>query len=809
MFNIRSIIALAALLGDFVALAANEQAPVSFEKDIRPIFREHCYRCHGATQQKAGLRLDLGFTTTPWAGESGPILQAGSSASSRLIRLLHGEDEAIAAMPYKSEPLSSQEIERLTLWVDQGASIPKDLETDSLLHWSFIPPSRPKLPSVNQDQWPKNPIDFFILARLEAEGLTPSHEAAPETLLRRIHLDLLGIPPTEMAVRSVGSGWSESDYQGWVLDLLQSPHHGERWGRHWLDVARYADSNGYSIDGERTMWRYRDWVIEAINTNMPFDEFVIEQLAGDLLPHATQSQRIATGFHRNTQINQEGGIDPEQFRMESVFDRVATTGSAFLGLTLGCAQCHDHKFDPISQEEYYQLFSFFNNQDEPNIPAPTHQESLKLAEWEARSEALNQEMEAYEQALPDKILNWEKFFNESDTETAPEDIAAILNKLPSQRNEQEVSALQDAFRKHDKAHAALLKRQAEMGRKRPRVTTAMVLKERENPRQSHLLIKGDFTRPDQPVAAGVPAVLHPLEDSDQPTRLNLARWLVSNKNPLMARVVVNRIWQQYFGVGIVQTENDFGTQGTPPSHPELLDWLACEFMESGWDLKHMHRLITTSAVYRQSSNLRPELMEKDARNLLLARQNRMRLDSEIVRDVALHATGLLERTIGGPSVRPPQPEGVMTLGQVQRKWRADSGENRYRRGMYTFHYRATPHPALSVFDSPDAFSSCTRRIRSNTPLQALTLLNDPAFYEMAEALGKTIASWNLESDEARLTRAFQRCTSRLPSPEEKSMLLDFITREKQRMASSSDSSSEVWLSLARVLLNLDETITRE
>ena len=782
---------------------------VDFASDIRPIFKEHCYRCHGSTQQKAGLRLNLGGSEAPFEGDTGAAWQAGDADASLLVSLIRGEHEDIAAMPYKAEPLPDSQIEQIAHWIDQGALIPSDLPADEQDHWAFVAPSRPDIPQVQETTWPRNPIDSFILHRLETEGMTPSPEANPHTLMRRLFLDLTGLPPAEKDLQSIGQGLSEEAYESWVAECLRSPHYGERWARHWLDVARYADSNGYSIDGERTMWRYRDWVIEAFDRNMPLDQFCIEQLAGDLLPHANQQQLIATGFHRNTQINQEGGIDPEQFRMESIFDRVATTGTAFLGLTVGCAQCHDHKFDPISQKEYYELFSFFNNQDEPNIPAPTHQESLKLVTWESRNDALKQAMADYEASLPAKILNWEKFFNESDTETAPEEIRPVLAKLPSQRSKEEQALLSKQFKANDKDYQSLTKEQERLRRSRPRVTTAMVLKEREEPRQTHLLIKGDFTRPDAPVGPGVPSVLHPLVKKGIPNRLDLARWIVSEKNPLTARVLMNRLWQQYFGVGIVQTENDFGTQGTPPSHPKLLDWLACELMESGWDLKHMHRLITLSATYRQSSRIRPEWMEKDPRNRLLSRQNRMRLESEIVRDVALHAAGLLETTVGGPSVRPPQPEGVMTLGQVQRKWRAEKGANRYRRGMYTFLYRATPHPALSVFDGPDAFSACTRRIRSNTPLQALTLLNDPAFHEMAVAFGKTIASLEGATDLKRIQFAFKRCTSRLPSEKEVATLTAFLEAERERIPTSETSEDPVWFSLARVCLNLDETITRE
>ncbi len=783
----------------------------AFESNIRPIFRDHCYRCHGATQQKGGIRLDLGYTPYTWEGDSGPAWISGNSKESLLIQLLENTHDSLPGMPYKKEALDPTDIQTISQWIDAGAKIPKEVQIDAQRHWAFVKPNKPEIPAVKNVQWPKNPIDFFILSELEKQDLTPSEEAAPSTLLRRLFLDLTGLPPSSRDLASVSTGFSEATYLDWVNDLLSSPHFGERWGRHWLDVARYADSNGYSIDGARTMWRYRDWVIQAINDDMPFDQFTLEQLAGDLIPNATQDQIIATGFHRNTQINQEGGIDPEQFRMESVFDRMATTGSAFLGLTLGCAQCHDHKFDPISQEDYYRMFAFFNNQDEPNIPAPTDEETLQLVSWEKKYNPAKSKLDHFEKTLPDKIWQWEKFFNDEDVESAPKEIRAILKKLPKERTEQESKTLMEHVKKNDASYQSLLKEVNDLRRRRPRITTAMVLKERSQARQTHLLIKGDFTRPDKPVSAGVPSTLHGLEKQGTANRLDLANWMTSRDNPLTARVIMNRTWQQYFGIGIVETENDFGTQGTLPTNPQLLDWLSVEFMDSGWSMKHMHRLIVSSATYRQSSKFREDLYEKDPRNLFLGCQNRIRLESEIVRDVALHASGLLERTIGGPSVHPPQPKGVMGLGQVQRSWKADVGQSRFRRGMYTFLWRATPHPALSVFDSPDSFSSCTRRIRSNTPLQALTLLNDPAFHEMAQHFAQLMIAQKGLNDESRLIFGFQRCTSRLPNSDELAHLMDFVNNQRKTMQAltNKNQEDEVWVNVARVLLNLDETITRE
>ena len=565
--------------------------PASFESGIRPLFRTHCYRCHGAAQQKGGLRLDLGHTPMTWEGDSWAVWIEGNAKESLMIQLLKNTHDHLPAMPYNKEPLADHDVQTIAQWIDEGAIIPTSVTTDAQRHWAFTKPERPNVPEIKQAQWPKNAIDHFILANLEAQGIQPSAEASPKTLLRRLFLDLTGLPPSRKDLESFSDGFTEASYQDWINDLLASPHFGERWGRHWLDVARYADSNGYSIDGARTMWRYRDWVINAVNEDMPFDQFTTEQIAGDLLPHATLDQIIATGFHRNTQINQEGGIDPEQFRMESIFDRMATTGAAFLGLTLGCAQCHDHKFDPISQEDYYKMFAFFNNQDEPNIPSPTYEESLRLVSWEKEYNPLKTKLDLYENELPDKVWHWEKFFDDKDTESAPKEIKALLSKLPTERTAEETKQLIEHFKKNDATYQSLSKQVDSLRRRRPRLTTAMVLKERTQPRQTHLLIKGDFTRPDRPMSPGVPSTLHPLESTEDTNRLDLARWLTSRDNPLTARVIMNRMWQQYFGTGLVETENDFGTQGTPPSNPELLDWLAMEFMDSGWSMKHMHRLI--------------------------------------------------------------------------------------------------------------------------------------------------------------------------------------------------------------------------
>ncbi|MBI4657668.1 MAG: DUF1553 domain-containing protein [Verrucomicrobia bacterium] len=697
------------------------------------------------------------------------------------------------------------------------------IESDT--HWSFIAPVRPPEPVVKQKNWPRNAIDRFVLARLEKEGIRPSVEADRVTLIRRLSLDLTGLPPRMDEVQAFLNDTRSDSYERLVDRLLASPHYGERWARHWLDAARYADSNGYSIDAPRSIWRYRDWVIDALNHDLPFDLFTIYQLAGDLLPEAAVEQKVATGFHRNTQINEEGGIDKEQFRVESVIDRVNTTATAFLGLTFGCAQCHDHKFDPFTQKDYFRFYAFLNNADEPTLELATPEEFAKRDAIRAQIKAMELEVKRYTDSHSDGLAEWEASLTAEARKRLKPDVRAALETPPDKRTERQKQAVNDLLFKDDASYRKLKTAMAGLQKSEPRFPTTMIMQERTEPRESYVFVKGDFTRKGEAVTPGVPKILAPLPPVEKPTRLDLARWIVSADNPLTARVIVNRIWQHYFGRGIVETENDFGTQGATPTHPELLDWLATEFLRQKWSLKAMHRLIVTSAAYRQSSRARPELETVDPNNRLLARQNRLRLDAEIVRDVALSASGLLSEKIGGPSVFPPLPDGVMSLGQVRREWKAQSGPDRHRRGMYTFFWRATPHPSLMVFDAPEASSACTRRIRSNTPLQALTLLNDEGFFELAEGLAKRVLREAPAHSGDRLEYAFRACLVRAPSAGEKQRLMQLLEQQIQAEAQNESHASEgnssqpvdaavsrefaAWTTVARVLLNLDECITRE
>jgi mono/diheme cytochrome c family protein len=799
------------------ALAAEPN--VDFAKDVQPILAKHCVACHGEKKAKGHLRLDVKSLAME-GGTSGKSILAGQSGKSPLLHRLRGEGDE-DQMPLDKDPLPEAQIALIAKWIDQGANWPDEYAGGSVVrktHWAYVKPVRPSVPEVKDKSWPRNAIDNFILARLEKENIKPTSVAPAETLLRRAALDLTGLPPTPAEFDAFVADPSSDAYEKQVDRLMASPHYGERQARHWLDDARYADSNGYAHDYPRSIWPYRDWVINAYNDDMPFDEFTLEQLAGDLLPSPTRDQRIATGFHRNTQINTEGGIDPEQFRVEAIIDRVATTATVFLGQTLACAQCHNHKFDPFSQKEYYEFFAFFNNCDEPTLKVTGVTDPKEI-------EALKARVAQLDAAVKDKIASWESTLTDEQKKKFKPEWQEALAVAPEKRDAKQQERVKAALRSVDNDFGAMsddlvaTQKQITEG-----VTTLVMTEHKGEPRKTTILIKGDFTRPGDEVKPGVPRVLPDLKAANA-TRLDLAKWIVDPENPLTARVTVNRIWQQYFGHGLVETENDFGTQGSPPTHPQLLDYLATELIQSKWSLKHIHRLIVTSATYRQSSNVRPELKDVDPYNKLYARQSRLRLDAEIVRDVALASSGLLSEKIGGPSVFPPIPDGVMGVGQVKHAWRTSKGEDRYRRGMYTFTFRASLHPSLATFDAPDGITACTRRIRSNTPLQALNLLNDSAWVEFSQALAQRVLKMDGLSDEQRLAMAFRLATSRQPQPDEvqllagllKQMREDYKSDAKDAKAIAGATSSEsdkagdlaAWTLVARAILNLDETITRE
>lgn len=765
-------------------------SPLDYSRDIRPILSSNCFRCHGPDEAKreSGLRLDTfdGATTKLRDGQA--IVPGDPVASHLMQRILASDADVQMPPPETGETLSAREIDLLKLWIQQGATYNQ--------HWSFREIVRPPEPERNST-WPQNAIDRFVCHKLEQQQIQPAAETGRSTLIRRVYLDVLGLPPTVDELDRFLADDSANAFSDMVDRALASPHYGERWGRHWLDQARYADTHGYTIDGERSIWPFRDWVINALNNDMPFDQFTIEQLAGDLLDSPAKEQLIATGFHRNSLVNQEGGTDAEQFRVEAVIDRVNTTGAVWLGLTVGCAQCHTHKYDPLTHHEYYQLFAFFNQGKDVNSVAPqltlgSPEQILRLQQLDAVIADAKKNLEALDKRRTDGTLS------------AEERAVAAAERTKAE----------DAYKVLDADRVQLLKD----------VPETMIMADLEKPRQSTVLIRGDFLRKGDVVEADTPRALPAMPAaSGRRTRLDLARWLVDRRNPLTARVTVNRIWAQYFGTGLVETENDFGFQGSRPSHPELLDWLAAEFMEYGWSLKHLHRLILTSATYRQSSAYRPELAHIDPLNRLLARQLRLRVDAEVVRDIGLAASGLLNEAIGGRSVYPPQPEGIYAFTQRSAAWPVSEGPDRYRRGMYTFFMRSAPYPMLTTFDTPRFNTTCTMRVRSNTPLQSLTMANDQTMLEMATVLGRRIQQQS-DSDADRLRFAFRLCFSREPLQQESQRLLDYIQRQRSALSNialpdDASTASEpptvgvaearLWMLVGRTLMNLDEFIVRE
>lgn len=992
---------------------------VDFQRDIQPLFVKHCYSCHGADKQRGGLRLDIRKAALE-GGDVGPAWIAGKASESEIIKRVRGDDPD-EIMPPKGDPLTKAEVALLTKWIDGGAAWPEgepvQVGRRKSDHWSFQPVVRPALPKVKDESWPRNAIDHFILAKLESQGIRPSPEADRYTLIRRLYLDLLGLLPTPEEADAFVKDTSKDAYEKLVDRLLASPHHGERWGRHWLDQARYADSNGYSVDSPRTMWPYRDWVIRAINDDMPFDQFTIEQLAGDLLPNPTRDQLIATAFHRNTMINQEGGVKADQFRIEASFDRVATTSQVWLALTLACAQCHTHKFDPITQKEYYQFFAFFNSTEDANNVGPTVQVTTpeleaKLASMEKKLATAEQKLRELDKAKkstanktpapqqtaktdetrwttlePTKLeskggatlkslddgsilvtgklpandtyeitaktklprlaaLRLEALTHDSLPSKGPGLISTgnfVLTKLMLEKDGKEIP-WSDAQASHSQPgypveHAidderdtgwainvgkgtpagvkmndnhvayfllaepiptgdatfrvslrfelntnyllgrfrlsftddvsllrpetlpagnerealvkeiATLKKQVADGRKG--VPSLMVMRELPEPRPSNIFIRGDFLRLGPEVTPDVPEVLpelHGKADSKSenrrlqqrpeplnpksaaetsksiPNRLDLARWLVAPENPLTPRVTMNRVWMRYFPKGLVETEEDFGSQGSRPTHPELLDWLAGEFIARKWSMKAMHKLIVTSATYRQASHHRGDLADIDPFNKLLARQSRLRVEAEIIRDVSLAASGLLSSKIGGPSVRPPQPPGVYEFTQNRQGWTVATDEDRYRRGLYTFFFRSAPYPMLSTFDVPSLTQTCTARIRSNTPLQSLTLANDEAMFEMAQGLASRVLATKA-TDADRMAKLFRLCLIRQPDAFEVKRLHAFLIQQRDRFTKDTSAAKQVatlkrpgdvtdaeaaaWTAVARAVMNLDEFITRE
>ena len=842
MASVTRFRAFAFRISTWLLALAPAAAAADYARDIEPILHERCYLCHGAQQQMSGLRLDSREAALK-GGASGAVIVPGDPTASKLVARISSSSDGFR-MPPGGEPLSASETSLISAWIAGGAVWPdshsgpearaRQRESAANSHWAFQPVRRPDPPDVSATDWVRNPIDRFVLAKLEAEGLAPSPEAAPETLLRRIHFDLVGLPPQGLAGPS-GADRS-SAYEEVVDGLLRSQHFGERWALQWLDLARYADSEGYERDPLRPhAWRWRHWVINAINQDMPFDRFTIEQIAGDLLPRATTEQRVATGFLRNGIKNREAGTKNAQKRFEETVDRVNTVANTWLGLTVGCAQCHDHKYDPISQREFYGMFAFFHNAVERDLEAPLPGElGPHLRTEPAYQRSLEEIRERY--GIPALQAEWhERMLSAMDhpglrtdwdhsvTEwRAANDRADWLLRAPPEQ----LSALErekieawflrgggpDFAKDEDvKGRIAQARKEiAELAEARFQVSRAYAMVERTEPLAAQLALRGDYRALGSEVSAGVPAVLPDLPASTRPVRLLLAEWIASEDNPLTARVEVNRVWQELFGRGLVETSENFGTQGEPPSHPELLDWLASEFVASGWSRKAIVRMIVTSATYRQASDDRADARERDPGNAWIARQNRLRLPAELIRDNALAVSGLLNPAIGGKSVFPPQPGGISELSYSKKDWDEDTGPDRYRRGLYVFLRRTSPYPMLVNFDAPDTLTSVSRRERSNTSLQALNLLNDPVFLEAADALAYRLMQGDQSEFEARFEHLTQRCLNRSPLAAETIHAKRFHAAQLERyQARGAGAERAAWRELSRAMLSLDEFITRE
>ena len=803
---------------------------ISFSQHIQPILARRCFACHGPADQEAGLAFhDRSLATAKT--ESGKIaIVPGQPKESSLIHRVSADDESIR-MPPEGEPLSQYEIELLSDWIASGA--------EYSAHWAYIKPERPQLPEIEDPKLARNPIDNFVVSRLDAIHLAPAPQASRATLIRRLYLDLTGLLPPIKDVDAFEDG--ELEYSDIVDQLLASEHFGERWGRHWLDLARYADSFGYERDDVRpNAWRYRDWVIRSFNRNQPYDQFLTEQLAGDLLDNRSIEQQIATGLHRMNIKNNESGINKEDYRNREMVDRVNTTSTSMLGITLGCCQCHSHKYDPFTQTDYYQVYAFFNNielKDTDIEGTPTEQK--RFEEAQAELNAHEKQLKALQTLLGEMRKHSSFLAWRGDDKDKAEQAIGLLNQPVSltaairnpQDNSQQLNRLWKSLpERSDDVNKAL--RQLSVQRRHLPKPYIMTLAESESDRRStHVLVRGDFKQEGVLVQAATPNALPPFTArGETPDRLDLARWIVSPDNPLTARVAVNHIWIHLFGRGIVTSADDFGTQGEPPTHPKLMDWLAVEFMESGWDRKHLIRTIVHSATYQQSSRVPPtdnpeHQLGFGPGNTLFARQSRFRVESEIVRDLFLDACGLLHRQVGGPTVHPALPAAVSDLGyKYKTRWIVSNQPQRYRRGLYIHFKRTNPYPTLLMFDGPESNVCQAMRNRSNTPLQALATLNDPVFVECAQALGQTLA--NMQSaDEDRLRFLSTQCLSRVTGARENAALLELLNNERNwyhnhpaeagKLVGEYSTDAEhnhetaAWIAIARTVLNLDEFVTRE
>lgn len=1018
------------------SVAAAADAPVSFRQQIRPIISGYCFKCHGPDPQtrEAELRLDRFEHATADHDGHAAIVPGNAEASELVRRILSHDDAQRMPPPQATKQLNDDQRALLQRWIKEGAKYEP--------HWAFVSPKQPQFPAVSNPAWPRNDIDRFILAELDRNGLHPAAPADKYQLVRRLYLDLIGLPPTPKEADAFVYDNRPDAYEQLVDRLLASPHYGERWARRWLDLARYSDTNGYEKDRPRTMWLYRDWVIKAFNNDMPFTEFTIEQLAGDMLPGATQSQRIATGFHRNTMVNEEGGVDPQEFRFNSIVDRVGTTGTVWLGLTVGCAQCHTHKYDPITHQDYYRLFAFFNNANEidehvtthdlaakrdtlekqiselvtqlPNqLPAPPisgdsktadtpqavrdqalqaafksweHQTLAEISQWRAEAPthakanlatmAILADMSVLasgdvtkkdiydlefagggepitairieallDDSLPaggpgrqsievpnassegdfflseligeviegdstnEKVVSKLAFDTANATYTTPglspesafdgradtgwrvmgrvgEPHAAVFHlKVPvtlaagqrlrfrlehesfypaglgrfrfsftsttgapaialypdgishalripmAERSTDDAERLREFFLLHTPELKTAQDKIVELRQQVPKPLNGLVMQERSvEPRETRRHHRGEFLKTEEVVEPGVPEFLPPLPAGSKADRLTLARWLVDPQNPLVARVYVNRQWQAFFGRGLVRTLEDLGVQGEYPTHPELLDYLATEFIRNGWSTKKLHKLIVMSATYQQSDEVTPQLLESDPENKLLARAPRFRVEAELVRDITLKASGLLSSRVGGPSVFPDQPPGITEAAYGPLTWTVSTGEDRFRRGLYTFNKRTAPYASFALFDAPSGEACTARRTYSNTPLQALEMLNDSVTIVASRALATAAIQRSAPDSRAIAESIFRHCVTRPPQDREIAWLCRFKDAQSDRIRSKGGEAAQsiitngdksvgiptniepaelaAWMLTARAMLNLDESLCR-
>ncbi|MCC7001001.1 MAG: PSD1 domain-containing protein [Gemmatimonadaceae bacterium] len=795
---------------------------VDFNRDVRPILNSNCVQCHGGVRRQGELSL-LFRDDAMQAGKSGrhAIVPGDPSASELMRRITHHDPRD--RMPKGMEPLPAREIAMLRRWIAQGAPWQD--------HWAFVAPVAVEPPAVTDSQWVRTPLDKFVLASLTRAQLAPSPEAECPTLARRVSIDLIGLPPTRSQVEQACSGDRAAGYARLVDTLLASPRFGERWATMWLDVARYADSKGYETDPSRPMWPYRDWVIRAFNRDLPFDQFTIEQLAGDLLPDPTPEQRIATAFHRNTMTNNEGGTDDEEYRVAAVIDRVNTTWEAWQGTSIGCAQCHGHPYDPIRHHEYYRAFALFNTTQDWDQYDEHPVLTVFAPEKADRGQALLTRLDSVRRAIDERVAAgpvdsaraaWESQLDVPAVAgringTSLNEVRRIVRVPAAERDGGQRAFMQQIYA--EVADDAVLLRlralrdtlRRDVNALAPIARVPVMAEQRpEARRRTRVFERGNFLVPTEAVQPGVPVAIAPALPKESANRLGLARALVDPANPLTARVTVNRFWEQLFGIGLVETSEDFGTQGEAPSHQDLLDWLAVRFQrEHRWHVKALLRELVLSATYRQRSEASAELYARDPANRLLARGPRFRMGAEQIRDVTLAASGLLSERMYGPSVMPPQPDGVWQRPYSGEKWVADTGENRHRRALYTLWKRTAPYPSLMLFDAPSHEVSVTRRVRTNTPLQALVTLNDPVYTEAAEALARLMLYDagplnDAASVERALRSGYERVLFRAPSARTLTALRSvFETARRQR------GDVAALTSVASSLLNLDAFLTKE